>query len=36
MLLVGGASYMAGGLWLTGGMLRPHVPLRADRRKRVA
>ncbi len=36
MLLVGGASYMAGGLWLTGGMLRPHVPLGADHRKRVA
>ena len=26
MLLVGGASYLAGGLWLTGGLLSPRAP----------
>ena len=25
MLLVGGASYLAGGLWLTAGVLRPRI-----------
>ncbi len=34
MLLIGGASYMAGGLWLTAGMLRAYVPLGAVSRKR--
>jgi putative membrane protein len=33
MLLVGGASYLAGGLWLTAVMLRPQVALSGDRRE---
>lgn len=32
MLLVGGASYLAGGLWLTAAMLRPPVAPSRDRR----
>jgi putative membrane protein len=33
MLLVGGASYLAGGLWLTAVMLRPQIAPPRDRRE---
>ena len=33
MLLVGGASYLAGGLWLTAAMLRPRIAPSGDRRE---
>ena len=32
MLLVGGAAYLLGGLWLTAAALRPHMPLSLGRR----